>query len=123
MAEYKQYITQKQENGSIMISEDVVCTIVEHAVADVDGVSGLSAKPGRDIVDKLGVNWGKGIRIVIGEDNSLKIHCNIMVSYGYSVSEVASAVQASVTGAVEGMTGVKVDSIDVNVCGITRGME
>ena len=28
MAEYKQYITQIQENGSVMISEDVVATIV-----------------------------------------------------------------------------------------------
>ena len=24
MAEYKQYITQQQENGSVMISEDVI---------------------------------------------------------------------------------------------------
>ena len=31
MAEYKQYITQIQENGSVMISEDVVATIVAHA--------------------------------------------------------------------------------------------
>ena len=28
MAEYKQYITQAQENGAVMISEDVVCAIV-----------------------------------------------------------------------------------------------
>ena len=38
MAEYKQYITQIQENGSVMISEDVVATIVAHALSEVEGV-------------------------------------------------------------------------------------
>ena len=33
MAEYKQYITQAQENGAVMISEDVVCAIVAHGAA------------------------------------------------------------------------------------------
>ena len=46
MAEYKQYITQEQENGSVMISEDVVSTIAAHAVADVEGVVGIITKPG-----------------------------------------------------------------------------
>lgn len=30
MAEYKQYITQLQENGSVMISEDVIAKNVPH---------------------------------------------------------------------------------------------
>lgn len=121
MADFKQYITQKQGNGSVMISEDVVCAIAEHALSEVDGVTGLSAKPGSDIVDILGVNWGKGIRILIAEDNSLRVHCNIIVAYGYSVSDVAAAAQTAVASAVESMTGVKVNSVDVNVCGIARG--
>ena len=32
MAENKQYITQAQTNGNVMISEDVVATIIEHAI-------------------------------------------------------------------------------------------
>ena len=38
MAEYKQYITQIQENGNVMISEDVVAAIVANALAEVDGI-------------------------------------------------------------------------------------
>ena len=34
MADYKRYITQIQENGSVMISEDVVAAIAEHALND-----------------------------------------------------------------------------------------
>lgn len=121
MAEYKQYINQTQEHGSVMISEEVVATITEHALMDVEGFAGLSAKPGSDIVDILGVNWGKGIRVLIAEDNSLRIHCNILVAYNHSVTDVAGAAQSAVTSAVQNMTGAKVNSVDVNVCGIARG--
>ena len=43
MAENKQYITQVQENGTVLISEDVIMTIVAHAVEEVEGVVGLNA--------------------------------------------------------------------------------
>ena len=61
MADYKHYITQTQENGSVMISEDVIAAIAEHALNDVEGAALL-----RDIK-----NWNKGIKILIAEDNSV----------------------------------------------------
>lgn len=121
MAENKQYVTQAQDKGSVMISEDVIATIVAHAVGEVEGVVGLSVKAGSDIAELLGKkNWGKGIKILIAENNDLTIDCNIVISYGQSVVAVASAVQAAVTNAVESMVGVKIKSINVNVCGIVR---
>lgn len=121
MAEFKQYITQIQENGNVMISEDVVVAIVEHALADVEGVAGLSTKPGNDIADLIGMkNWGKGMKIQIAEDNTITISCNVLVSYGQSVVDVADAVQSALTAAVESMTGVAVKAVNVNVCGIVR---
>ena len=50
MAENKQYITQVQDNGTVLISEDVIVTIIAHAVEEVEGVVGLNVKPGADIV-------------------------------------------------------------------------
>lgn len=121
MAEYKQYVTQEQANGSVMISEDVIAAIAEHALSDVDGVVGIAAMPVADIADLIGKkNWGKGIKIQITDDNSLTIDCNITISYGYSVVDTASAAQGAVCAAVESMTGVKVNSVNVNVCGIIR---
>ena len=121
MADNKQYITQVQESGTVLISEDVVATIVSQAVSEVEGVVGMSTKPGADIADLLGKkNWGKGIRVAIGQENVLSIDCNVVLAYGQSVVSVASAVQSAVTGAVESMTGVKVAAVNVNVCGIVR---
>ncbi len=114
MADSKQYITQAQENGNVMISEDVIATIVEHTLTEVDGV----VKGGLEVVGKK--SWGKGIRIAIAEDNTLSIGCNIVVAYGESVIAVAQAVQTAVVNAVESVTGVTVADVDVNVCGIVR---
>ena len=114
MAEYKQYITQSQENGNVMISEDVIATIVENTLTEVEGV----VKGGADVVGKK--SWGKGLRIAIAEDNTLTIGCNIIVGYGESVIQVAKNVQEAVTGAVESVTGVSVADVHVNVCGIIR---
>ena len=120
MADNKQYISQKQTNGDIMISEDVVATIVEHAIHEVEGVIGLSTKPGSDIAELIGKkNWGKGMKITIAEDNVLHVDCNVIVVYGQSVVAVAQAIQESITAALESMTGVKVGSVHVNICGIS----
>ena len=120
MAENKQYITQVQSNGSVMISEDVIATIIEHAVCEVEGVVGLSTKPGADIAELIGKkSWGKGMKITIGEDNDLRVDCNVIVVYGQSVVAVAKAIQEAITSALESMTGVKVASVNVNICGIS----
>ena len=121
MADNKQYITQNQEQGSVLISEDVIATIVANAVADVEGIVGLSAKPGADIADMIGKkNWGKGMKITIGENDELTIDCNVNVGYGQSVVTVAKAVQDAVTAAVASTAGLTVASVNVNVCGIIR---
>ena len=111
MAENKHYITQVQENGNVMISEDVVATIVAHAAQEVEGVEGLHTRK----------SWGgKNMAITIAEDNTLTIDCNLIIKYGYSVIDVATNAQAAVTAAVESMTGVKVAQVNMNVRHIAR---
>lgn len=121
MADNKQYITQRQENGTVLISEDVVAAIVTHCISEVDGVAGLNAKPGSDILDLAGKkNWNKGLKIVIDQDNAIHINANVNIYYGHAVVDIASAVQAAVTNALEATTGVKVKDVNVNICGIIR---
>lgn len=115
MADNKQYITQDQENGAVMISEEVIATIVSHAVTDVDGVVSIGAKTGLD--RKL---WNKGMKITISETNDITVDCSIIVAYGTSVITVANAAQEAAAAAVEAMTGIKPAAINVNVAGIVR---
>ena len=110
MAENK-YITQTQENGSVLIAEEVLVNIISLAVADVEGAQ-LSGKPGK--------NWGKGIKVTITEHNELHVDCNVTIYYGSSVMAVAKNIQENVTSALENSTGVQVLGVNVNVCGIIR---
>ena len=121
MAENKQYITQQQENGCVMISEEVVATIALHSLNDIEGFAGLSTKPGADMLELIGKrNWGKGVKITITETDTLIVECNILVTYGQSVVTVAKNVQTAVVSALESTTGAKVLGVNVNVCGIVR---
>lgn len=121
MADNKQYIVKTHDNGTVMISEDVVAAIVAQSIREVEGAVSLSLKPGADIADMIGKkNWGKGIRITIAEDNTLTVECDILIGYGQSVVEMAKSVQIAVAAQLESMTGVKVNAVNVNVSGITR---
>ena len=111
MAENKHYITQIQENGNVMISDQVLVNIIFNAVSEVENVT-LSGKPGK--------NWGKGIRIEIDEDDRVDVKVYINVNYNNSVTDAASAVQESIRTALESMAGVDVVSINVDVVGINR---
>ena len=116
MADNKQYITQNQENGAVMISEEVIAAIVTNAVADVEGVVSIGAA--RSNLERKLLN--KGMKITITETNDVTIDCNIVVAYGSAVVTVAAAVQEAAAAAVEAMTGIKPVAINVNVAGILR---
>ena len=121
MAEYKQYITQIQENGNVMSSEDVVAAIVAQSLTEVEGLGSMGTKPGIGILDfQTKKQWSKGLKVQIAEDNSLTISCSLMIRYGFSVVDVAAAAQQAITTNLESMTGVKVNDVHVNVCGIVR---
>ena len=120
MADSKQYIVQEQENGTVLISEDVLSTIIAQAISEVEGVIGLSTKPGADIADIIGKkNWGKGVKIDI-DNNQLTVNCNLVVAYGQNVVTVAAAAQEAMRNALESMANVKLAAVNVNVCSIVR---
>ena len=110
MAENK-YITQEQENGAVLISEEVLVNIISLAVAEVEGAQ-LSGKPG--------INWGKGIKLTIDDDNRVTVKCYVNVDFNQSFVAVAANVQESVANALESMAGVTVQGVNVSVVGVTR---
>ena len=118
MAENKQYITQTQENGAVMISEEVVAAIVVNALKDVEGVVGIGGRLGFDLNSIK--NWAKALNIVIGENNKIRVDCSIIAAYGKTVMEIAQTTQSVIVAAIEDMTGVKPASVNVSVGGIVR---
>ncbi len=118
MAENKEYLVQEQENGSILISEEVIASIASLAVREVEGVFGLSITQTLDLSNILGKkNLRKGIRVTIAEEG-VEISCNLIVKMGAAVMTVARNVQEAIADEVTAMTGVRPLRVNVNVCGV-----
>lgn len=112
------YITNDTKQGKISISEDVINVIVSAAIAEMEGVAGLTNPTSTDIADFLGIkNASRGIRIS-GEDGQIVIDLVILVRYGHPVTAVAKKAQEQVAASVESMTGMKA-KVNVHVTGIT----
>lgn len=120
MADNKQYITQVQDNGSVMISEDVIITIATQAISDVEGVVSINSKPAAELAEMIRKNWGRGMKVTIAEDNAITVDVQVLIGYGQSVVAIAEAVQSAVIAAVQSMTGVQAVTVNVNVSGIVR---
>ncbi len=110
--------TQGEDNG-IKISEDVVAVIAGVAVSEVPGVAGMAGGFAGGISEVLSgkKNLAKGIKVDVSEKEA-KIDVNIIVDYGTRIPDVAFEIQTRVKKAVENMTGLKVQEVNVHVQGV-----
>lgn len=112
------YITTVTEKGNINISEDVIAVMVGAAIAEVDGVDGVSNTVGNEIMDLIGKRTlAKGVKVTI-EDERVIIDVLIMVCFGCVITEVARNVQTAVANALESMTGL-CPMVNVHVSGVS----
>ena len=120
MAEGKDYISCPDELGCIHISEDVLAVTAAAAALEVEGVGSLAANLGSDIAELFSgkKNLGKGVRVTVS-DTTVTVDISILAKYGYSIQEVAKAVQSGVAAAIENTSGFSVGSVNVNVAGVT----
>lgn len=109
---------ESTENG-IEISTDVIAVIAGVAVSEVQGVASMSGGFAGGITEVLSgkKNMAKGIKVEKTE-NTAKIDVNIIVEYGSRIPDVAFEIQNRVKKSVEGMTGFKVEEVNVHIQGV-----
>lgn len=109
------------EFGHVNISDDVIGIITNIAADEIEGVR-LQGTFAGDIAEILGKkNMTKGVKVNITEDDVVQVDLNIIVDFGIVIPDVAWKVQESVKNAIENMTDLKVEYINVNVQGINLG--
>ena len=118
MGEGKEYVSRSDELGNIHISEEVLAVIAAAAVLEVEGIGGLAANLGTDLAELLGKkNLSRGIHILV-EEESVTVDLGILVKYGYTIPDVARAVQEAVASSIEATSGLPVAAVNVNVGGV-----
>jgi uncharacterized alkaline shock family protein YloU len=108
-----------EEFANIKISTDVVEVIAGVAANEVQGVSEMTGgfAGGFSEIFSGKKNMAKGIKATITE-NKVVIDVNIIVEYGARIPDVAFEIQKRVKKAVENMTGLDVEEVNVHVQGV-----
>ena len=111
--------TTEQESDGIEIENEVVAVIAGKAVSEVQGVAGMAGGFAGGISEVLSgkKNLAKGIKVEV-TDKEAKIDVNIIVEYGSRIPDVAFEIQNRVKKSVEGMTGLKVEEVNVHIQGV-----
>lgn len=104
-------------NGVVQIADDVLVAIVQTATMEIDGVHSIISTLASEIMEKLGKKTNKGINI-FNNNNKLTININLSIKQNYKILEVAQNVQNKVKSAMESMTGLEIDKININVVSI-----
>lgn len=115
----EQALAVSTEQESIQISNDVIAVIAGVAVSEVSGVASTVGGFAGGISEVLSgkKNMAKGIKVDKNE-NKVKIDVNIIVEYGTRIPDVAFEIQNRIKKAVENMTGMNVEEVNVHVQGV-----
>jgi uncharacterized alkaline shock family protein YloU len=113
-------VALKTEKGSTRIANGVVAKIAGLAARDIPGVhsmgSGMLRRVGqlRSLIPGSGEAANQGVSVEVGEREAA-IDLNIVTWYGQSIVDISDAVRRNVIGQVEGMTGLKVVEVNIQV--------
>ena len=114
----KEVFGSKNSIGEVQIASDVVSAIAGISAAEADGVQAMAGGSINDIAGKLGMkNYSKGVRVTIAGDKAA-VEISVTLKYGYSIPEVSEKVQKKVSQAIENMTGLEVEKVNVRIAGI-----
>lgn len=101
------------------IADNVVETIVNIAIQDVEGVACIA---GSNTSGLFGLGKkrvaAKGVEVKVNEDDSISVSTRVIVNYGRSLPAVAQNIRESIADAVMTQIGITVSNVDVFVDGI-----
>lgn len=107
--------------GDRSMTQGFVAQYAAESALQIDGVVSLVPSFAVALKEKAGVvHEGKGVRVVFDEQNSNSVSVTVypVIQFGKIIPEVAWNIQEKIKVDVEKFTGLKVDSVDVYVCGV-----
>ena len=103
------------ELGKVSISQEVVATIAESVISEIDGVASLVGGNAKNEIVKFFQNvssGGKGIEVEVGE-TECTIDLYIVAKLGHQLPALAGEIQNKVVKAITEITGLKVQEVNV----------
>ena len=112
------YTLENGNMGQVQIADEVVAIIAGLAATEVEGVASMAGNITNELVSKLGKkSLSKGIRVKV-EDGIVNVNVALNIAYGYSVPKTCKKVQEKVKAAIENMTGLEVEKVDIQIANV-----
>lgn len=109
---------EKSELGKVEISPEVIEVIAGIAASEVDGVATMRGNFAAGVAERLGrKNHGKGVKVELGEDG-ITVDVSVVIIYGVAVPEVAKLIQTNIKQALQTMTAIELQAVNVHVVGV-----
>jgi len=108
-------------NGSIIYSETVLASIAGIAATENGGVFELSSNNLGDSISKIlgKPDIKRGVEVLQGkQEGAIKITLHVYAIYGNNLLTVANNIRNGVRSAIESMSGLKIEEINVHIDGI-----
>ena len=117
------YTRENGNMGQVQIADEVVAIIAGLAATEVEGVASMAGNITNELVSKLGKkSLSKGIRVKV-EDGIVNVNVALNIAYGYSVPKTCKKVQEKVKAAIENMTGLEVEKVDIQIANVSISKE
>ncbi len=106
--------------GRITVDPEVIAKYAGTVAVECAGIVGMAAVSMKDGIVKLlkKDSLTHGIRVLISEDNRIRLYFHVIVSYGVSIATVCDNLAHNVKYRVEEFTGMKVDKINIYIEGV-----
>ncbi len=111
-------IHEELSMGEVQIADEVVAIIAGLAATEVEGVASMAGNITNELVGKLGMkNLSKGVKVTVA-GRTVRVDVSLNMRYGYSIPKTSAKVQERVKGAIENMTGLTVEEVNIHIAGV-----
>ena len=115
----KTVVLKDEENvGAVQIADDVVAMIASLAATEVEGVSAMAGTITNELMSKVGMKkLTKGVKVMV-LDGSVVVDLAVTMEYGYNIPATCQKVQTKVKNAIENMTGLTCNDVNIRIAGV-----
>ncbi len=112
-------VTMNEGMGQVQISNEVITIIAGLAATETKGVASMGGNITNELVSRLGVkNLARGVKVSV-EEGKVDVDLTLNLDYGYSVPKTSQKVQEKVKAAIENMTGLIVENVNIKIANVT----
>lgn len=112
------YELQAERAGTVRIADDVVAMIAALAATEVEGIAAMAGNLTNELLSRVGVRGlSRGARVEVSGE-MVKAELAVIMEYGYNIPATCQKVQAKVKSAIENMTGLEVQDVNIRIAGI-----